>query len=84
MTIVPLVLTKRKATAAAIVTAVAFTFFAAGAHAASLYISPINLPLIAPVKAGAVSLSNQNKTPVRLQIRLYRWRQKDGEGETER
>lgn len=49
------------------------------AWAASLVVSPINLFVIAPGKAGAISISNQNKTPVRLQIRVFRWRQQGGE-----
>ena len=49
------------------------------AWAASLLVSPINLFVIAPGKAGAISISNQNKAPVRLQIRIFRWRQQNGE-----
>lgn len=60
---------------------VALASFALGdaAWAASLVVSPINLFVIAPGKAGAISISNQNKAPVRLQIRVFRWRQQGGE-----
>lgn len=46
--------------------------------AGSLVVSPINLLVISPSKAGAISLTNQDKQPTQLQIRIYRWRQQDG------
>ena len=70
---------KHRATAAAIVAAVGIGALHGSASGALLQVSPINLFVIAPGKAGAVSLANQSKAPVRLQIRIFRWRQKDGE-----
>jgi fimbrial chaperone protein len=66
-----------RATAARIFAAVALAN-AGVASATTLQVSPINLFVIAPGKAGAVSLANQSKVPVRLQIRIFRWRQLDG------
>lgn len=74
----PNILVKYRTAAALTIAAVA-SATASSAWAASLQVSPINLFVTTPSKAGAVSLSNQSKEPVRLQIRLYRWRQKDGE-----
>ncbi len=62
-----------------LVMAVASIAFGGATWAASLSVSPVNLFVIAPGKAGAISIANQNKTPVRLQIRIFRWRQQNGE-----
>lgn len=45
------------------------------AIAASLGVSPINLHVVAPAQAGAISLANNGSTPVRLQVRIFKWRQ---------
>jgi fimbrial chaperone protein len=45
------------------------------AIAASLGVSPINLHVVAPAQAGAVSLANNGSAPVRLQVRIFKWRQ---------
>ena len=73
------VASKYRATAVGIATAVALFSLGGGAWAFSLSFSPINLFVVAPYKAGAVSLSNQAKDPVRLQVRIFRWKQVNGE-----
>ena len=70
---------KYSTTAASILAAVALLAPDSTSFAASLVVSPINLFVVAPSKAGAISISNQNKAPVRLQIRIFRWRQQNGE-----
>lgn len=67
-----------RSTIGLLVMAVASVTVGSATWAASVSVSPVNLFVIAPSKAGAVSISNQNKAPVRLQIRVFRWRQKDG------
>lgn len=69
---------KYRTAAVTFLTAVALLTISTGAWAVSLGISPINLFVIAPGKTGAISLSNQSKAPARLQIRIFRWSQKDG------
>lgn len=66
-------------TVAAIAAAVALGFPYSSSYAAVLQVSPINLFVIAPNKAGAVNLSNPAKNAARLQIRIFRWSQKNGE-----
>lgn len=68
-----------RATVMTFVAAIAIVTLMGSAWAASFGISPINLSVIAPGKAGAISISNLSKTPLRLQIRIFRWSQKDGE-----
>lgn len=55
------------------------TLIGSTAWAASLQISPINIFINAPDKAGAVSIGNRNEAPVALQIRVVRWTQRDGQ-----
>ena len=74
----PVISSRHLATAAFTLAAVALFGLCGGAWALSLGISPINLFVIAPDKTGAMSLSNQTKVPARLQIRVFRWTQKDG------
>ena len=62
----------------------AFPFFltiacSAPALAASITFSPVGVDVQAPDKAGNISLINNSETqPVRVQIRIFRWKQVDG------
>ncbi|MGH6859585.1 MAG: fimbrial biogenesis chaperone [Phyllobacterium sp.] len=47
-------------------------------QAASLRVSPTNLDLIAPGSAGVLTLTNEAKRPINVQIRVFRWTQKNG------
>lgn len=58
--------------------AAAVLAFGNATRAVALGVSPINLFVFTPGKAGAVSLTNRNKEPVRIQVRVFRWRQRDG------
>lgn len=48
------------------------------AEAASLRVAPVGLELTAPSAAATLSLSNEEKRPVNVQIRVFRWSQVNG------
>ncbi|WP_192182929.1 fimbrial biogenesis chaperone [Mesorhizobium amorphae] len=48
------------------------------AEAASLRVAPVGLELVAPSAAATLSLSNEEKRPVNVQIRVFRWSQVNG------
>jgi len=50
-----------------------------GADAGSLEVSPVTLTRVAPVQAGALSLSNAGSTPIDAQVRVLRWHQVNGQ-----
>ncbi|WP_162130126.1 molecular chaperone [Phyllobacterium sp. YR531] len=52
--------------------------FSAMAHAASLRVSPTNLDMVAPGSAGVLTLTNEAKRPINVQIRVFRWTQTNG------
>ncbi len=52
--------------------------FSGIAQAASLRVSPTNLELIAPGSAGVLTLTNEAKRPINVQIRVFRWTQANG------
>lgn len=47
-------------------------------QAASLRATPTNLNMIAPTSAGVLTLTNEAKRPINVQIRVFRWTQKGG------
>ncbi len=50
------------------------------AHAAAqLEVSPVLLDVIAPSATGAVTLKNDDARPTTLQVRLFKWRQANGQ-----
>ncbi len=55
-----------------------FVLFSGIAQAASLRVSPTNLELIAPGSAGVLTLTNEAKRPINVQIRVFRWTQVNG------
>jgi len=48
------------------------------AQAASLRVAPTNLDLIAPDNAATLSLRNEDKRPINVQVRVFRWVQIEG------
>jgi fimbrial chaperone protein len=53
--------------------------YAGVAQAASLQVSPVSLEIIAPSNASALTLHNLAATPTDVQLRVFKWTQKDGE-----
>lgn len=51
---------------------------AAPAGATSLQVAPTSLQLEARQRAGELWLTNSGTSPVRLQVRVFRWVQQDG------
>ncbi len=51
------------------------------ANAASISVSPINVEVFAPGSVSQVSLSNSGEEPVSMQIRIFKWIQKNGKDE---
>lgn len=59
--------------------AIALLLLAPGlAQAASLRVAPTNIELIAPDSAAALTLRNEAKQPINVQMRVFRWTQQDG------
>lgn len=52
--------------------------FAAAAHGASLQVSPTSVVVPASQNAGGLTLENTGGTPLHGQVRVFRWRQKNG------
>lgn len=52
--------------------------FSGPVHAASLRVSPTNIDLVAPGSAGVLTLTNEAKRPINVQIRIFRWTQANG------
>lgn len=52
--------------------------FCGAAHAASLRVSPTNLDMVAPGSAGVLTLTNEAKRPINVQVRVFRWTQANG------
>jgi fimbrial chaperone protein len=66
--------------------ALAVAVFAASvpaAHGASLQVSPTSVSLQASQNAGGLTLANTGDAPLRGQVRVFRWRQSDGEDRLE-
>ena len=59
--------------------ALLWIWFGTSAHAASLRLSPIIIQMQPSQRATAVTVTNTDTAPVNLQIRVYRWTQRDGE-----
>lgn len=49
-----------------------------GAHAASLSVSPLRVDVKAPGKTAQVTLRNESRRTINVQVRIFRWRQKGG------
>lgn len=47
-------------------------------QAASLRVSPVTIDVQAPAAAGAIRVWNDDKRPLNVQIRVFRWVQRDG------
>ncbi|WP_421566617.1 molecular chaperone [Ochrobactrum sp. EDr1-4] len=47
--------------------------------AANLHVTPVGLNLTAPVGAGLVTIRNDGKAPITVQLRVFKWDQKTGE-----
>ncbi|RNJ46135.1 pilus assembly protein [Mesorhizobium erdmanii] len=61
------------------ISAIALLLLAAGlAQAASLRVAPTNIEMIAPDSAAALTLRNDAKQPINVQIRVFRWTQEGG------
>jgi len=59
--------------------AIALLFLAPGlAQATSLRVAPTNIEMIAPDSAAALTLRNEAKKPINVQMRVFRWTQQDG------
>ncbi|WP_027999089.1 fimbrial biogenesis chaperone [Sinorhizobium arboris] len=56
-----------------------FSQWIAGAEAASLRVAPVILDLKAPTAASTMRIWNEARTPINVQIRVFRWRQVNGE-----
>lgn len=66
--------------------ALAAAMFAVGtpaAYGASLQVSPTSVSLPASQNAGGLTLTNTGATPLHGQVRVFRWRQSDGEDRLE-
>lgn len=61
-----------------ILLAIAALFIATQAPAASLRVAPVLIDLRAPARAATLTLQNMQQQGVDVQIRVFRWRQKDG------
>lgn len=47
-------------------------------HAASLRVSPVLIDLSAPTAASSIQIWNDAKRPISVQVRIFRWTQKNG------
>lgn len=74
--------TWRSACASALAAAV-FAVGTPAAHGASLQVSPTSVTLPASQNAGGLTLTNTGDVPLRGQVRVFRWRQSDGEDRLE-
>ncbi|NMN03842.1 MULTISPECIES: molecular chaperone [unclassified Novosphingobium] len=66
-----------------LLTLLAFSSVPQPAGAAALRISPIGVDIRSDERAAAVTIFNSDNEPVTLQVRLYKWRQVDGEDRLE-
>ncbi|UGX87085.1 fimbrial biogenesis chaperone [Phyllobacterium meliloti] len=55
-----------------------FMLFCSTANAASLRVAPTSLDLTAPGSAAVLTLTNQAKRPINVQVRVFRWTQVNG------
>ncbi|MBB3238340.1 molecular chaperone [Phyllobacterium endophyticum] len=55
-----------------------FMLFSEMAQSASLRVSPTNPGMIAPGSSGVLTLTNEAKRPINVQIRVFRWTQVNG------
>lgn len=53
------------------------------ARAASLQASPVMLEIVPPAASGVINLQNNGDRPINAQVRVFRWRQVDGEEQLE-
>lgn len=53
-------------------------FHAVWGYAANLTVMPTSLKLEAPKVAGTVTIRNEGRVPVKMQVRIFRWMQKGG------
>jgi len=53
-------------------------FFAGWGYAANLTVMPTSLMLEPPKVAGIVTIRNEGRMPVKMQVRIFRWAQKGG------
>jgi len=63
------------------VLSLALAIFAPGptaAIAASLQVTPVTIDLTAPTGAGLVTLRNDGKSPITVQVRVFKWVQQNG------
>jgi fimbrial chaperone protein len=74
--------TWRSACASALAAAV-FAVGTPAAQGASLQVSPTSVTLPASQNAGGLTLTNTGDVPLRGQVRVFRWRQSDGEDRLE-
>ncbi|WP_442756123.1 molecular chaperone [Methylocystis sp. JAN1] len=66
--------------AATVVTAATLSFWLlTGAMAASLSVSPTKLEIFSPQQAGALTLRNMGEKAITGQVRVFAWRQENGE-----
>ncbi|QND53212.1 molecular chaperone [Phyllobacterium sp. 628] len=55
-----------------------FMLICGSADAASLRVAPTNLEMVAPGSASVLTLTNEAKRPINVQIRVFRWTQTNG------
>ena len=58
--------------------AAALLWLGEASEAASLRVAPTTISLVAPDAASVLSLRNDDKRPINVQIRVFRWTQVDG------
>ncbi|BCH28966.1 fimbrial chaperone [Mesorhizobium sp. L-8-10] len=61
------------------VAGLAVTLLAVSAHAASLRVAPVMLDIKAPTATSSIRVWNDSKRPLNVQIRIFRWTQRDGQ-----
>ncbi len=54
------------------------------AHAAGLQVKPVGIELQAPAAASKLVLTNKSRKPITAQVRIFRWKQKNGRDVLER
>jgi fimbrial chaperone protein len=70
-------------TARAAIFGLAVVALAAGAHAASLQVTPTTVEVAAPSAAATIKLRNDDARPITAQVRVFRWSVVDGKEKLE-
>jgi fimbrial chaperone protein len=70
-------------TAQAAIFGLAVVALAAGAHGASLQVTPTTVEVVAPGAAATIKLRNDDARPIAAQVRVFRWSVVDGKDKLE-